>query len=299
MKTVSRRFGMSTLTSLRLFSRAPTTRIRSWLSATCVPDPAALAVPPVVVSAASSSLRPCACAGHPARSCHVLPPWTGGPTPRRDAAPPAVRQRPAGARDRFGTGLRTSTRQHGGLLLVGTEQHEPWHLAAHLSEDARRAGVAELVPTLVRHHVPDGAPRTWPSGWTGSAPQVGPPPCSWWRPTTSTSACSAARRRPPRAGRPVRGAPRRRRRRRTGPRGARRDGRSARRPARRTRLLDTARSLEVVQHLVSVTATDPRGDRAAGRLAALRAALGRRERDGAELGTPLNRPPRRRACWTR
>src|SRR5918996_845925 len=33
--TVSRRFGISTLTSLRLFSRAPCTRIRSWLSATC------------------------------------------------------------------------------------------------------------------------------------------------------------------------------------------------------------------------------------------------------------------------
>src|SRR5690349_9514777 len=35
VNTVSRRFGISTLTSLRLFSRAPCTRIRSWLSATC------------------------------------------------------------------------------------------------------------------------------------------------------------------------------------------------------------------------------------------------------------------------
>src|SRR3954468_1478842 len=33
--TVSRRFGISMLMSLRLFSRAPCTRIRSWLSATC------------------------------------------------------------------------------------------------------------------------------------------------------------------------------------------------------------------------------------------------------------------------
>ena len=32
MNTVSRRFGISTLTSLRLFTRAPCTRIRSWLS---------------------------------------------------------------------------------------------------------------------------------------------------------------------------------------------------------------------------------------------------------------------------
>ena len=33
VNTVSRRFGISTLTSLRLFTRAPCTRIRSWLSA--------------------------------------------------------------------------------------------------------------------------------------------------------------------------------------------------------------------------------------------------------------------------
>jgi hypothetical protein len=33
VNTVSRRFGISTLTSLRLFTRAPVTRIRSWLSA--------------------------------------------------------------------------------------------------------------------------------------------------------------------------------------------------------------------------------------------------------------------------
>jgi hypothetical protein len=35
VNTVSRRFGISTLTSLRLFTRAPCTRIRPWLSATC------------------------------------------------------------------------------------------------------------------------------------------------------------------------------------------------------------------------------------------------------------------------
>src|SRR3954447_1873759 len=33
VKTVSLRFGSSTLTSLRLFSRAPCTRITSWVSA--------------------------------------------------------------------------------------------------------------------------------------------------------------------------------------------------------------------------------------------------------------------------
>src|SRR5437868_3357901 len=35
VNTVIRRFGSSMLTSLRLFSRAPTTRIRSWVSAAC------------------------------------------------------------------------------------------------------------------------------------------------------------------------------------------------------------------------------------------------------------------------
>src|SRR3954454_4077263 len=35
VNTVSRRFGISRLTSFRLFSRAPWTRIRSWVSATC------------------------------------------------------------------------------------------------------------------------------------------------------------------------------------------------------------------------------------------------------------------------
>ena len=35
VNTVSRRFAISMLTSLRLFTRAPCTRIRSWLSAMC------------------------------------------------------------------------------------------------------------------------------------------------------------------------------------------------------------------------------------------------------------------------
>src|SRR6185503_17590747 len=38
VNTVSRRFGSSTLTSLRLLTRAPCTRIRSWLSAVGSPD---------------------------------------------------------------------------------------------------------------------------------------------------------------------------------------------------------------------------------------------------------------------
>ena len=38
VNTVSRRFGISTLMSFRLFTRAPCTRIRSWLSASCGAD---------------------------------------------------------------------------------------------------------------------------------------------------------------------------------------------------------------------------------------------------------------------
>src|SRR5687768_7702394 len=38
VNTVRRRFGISTLTSLRLFTRAPITRIRSWLSAAWSPS---------------------------------------------------------------------------------------------------------------------------------------------------------------------------------------------------------------------------------------------------------------------
>ena len=36
VKTVSRRFGISMLTSLRLFTRAPCTRMTSWRSAACL-----------------------------------------------------------------------------------------------------------------------------------------------------------------------------------------------------------------------------------------------------------------------
>ncbi|MEU3003127.1 hypothetical protein [Streptomyces sp. NPDC007020] len=41
----------------------------------------------------------------------------------------------------------------GGLLLTGTEAYEPWHLAAHLSDESAWSGLPELAPTLVRHRV--------------------------------------------------------------------------------------------------------------------------------------------------
>jgi hypothetical protein len=58
----------------------------------------------------------------------------------------------------FARALRRSTRTPGGLLLVGTDGAEPWHLTAHLAQAARSAGAPELAPTLVRHAVPAGAP---------------------------------------------------------------------------------------------------------------------------------------------
>ncbi|MFJ9538241.1 hypothetical protein ACIRPX_13360 [Streptomyces sp. NPDC101225] len=57
-----------------------------------------------------------------------------------------------GATRRFAGALRGSVVSHGGgLLLVGTQEYEPWHLAAHLVDEAAWSGTPELTPTLVRH----------------------------------------------------------------------------------------------------------------------------------------------------
>lgn len=60
----------------------------------------------------------------------------------------------------FAAALRRAVgrRTADGLLLVGTERYEPWHLAAHLDDEAAWSGVPRLAPTLLRHQVPDGAP---------------------------------------------------------------------------------------------------------------------------------------------
>ncbi|MBG0829274.1 hypothetical protein HS041_16020 [Planomonospora sp. ID67723] len=49
----------------------------------------------------------------------------------------------------LGLALR-ATRSPGGLLVVGTPAEEPWHLTAHLGDEARLAGLPQLAPTLVR-----------------------------------------------------------------------------------------------------------------------------------------------------
>ncbi|MFI6338127.1 hypothetical protein [Streptomyces sp. NPDC050535] len=57
-----------------------------------------------------------------------------------------------GSTRRFARVLRGSVMSYGGgLLLVGTEEYEPWHLAAHLVDEAAWSGTPELSPTLVRH----------------------------------------------------------------------------------------------------------------------------------------------------
>jgi len=69
----------------------------------------------------------------------------------------------------LGRALRTTPRSPGGLLVVGTPAFEPWHMTAHLDDESRLSGVAELAPTLVRWSLPAGRPAA-PVGRPG-------PPC--------------------------------------------------------------------------------------------------------------------------
>jgi hypothetical protein len=67
----------------------------------------------------------------------------------------------------FGGALRGALRRGGGrLLLVGTAAYEPWHMAAHLEEEAAWGGTPELAPVLVRHRAPAGAPPHLAVGMT-------------------------------------------------------------------------------------------------------------------------------------
>jgi hypothetical protein len=59
----------------------------------------------------------------------------------------------------FAKALRgAAPRSPGGLLLVGTPEDEPWHLAAHLDQESRLGRVPGLAPTLVRWAPPSDAP---------------------------------------------------------------------------------------------------------------------------------------------
>jgi hypothetical protein len=57
----------------------------------------------------------------------------------------------------FARALRGTAR--GGLLVIGPQAAEPWHMTAHLADESRLAGLTDLVPTLVRWSPPPGAPQ--------------------------------------------------------------------------------------------------------------------------------------------
>lgn len=58
----------------------------------------------------------------------------------------------------FAKVLRQATTKADPLLLVGTPTQEPWHFAAHLTDEAQFANLPGLRPTLIRHDPPAGAP---------------------------------------------------------------------------------------------------------------------------------------------
>ncbi|HEX4791281.1 MAG TPA: hypothetical protein VH372_22660 [Actinospica sp.] len=66
--------------------------------------------------------------------------------------------------DVFAAALRAAPRREGGLLLVGEQEAEPWHMAAHLSDEARLAGLGRLDPTLVRYAPDPDAPSHLAAG---------------------------------------------------------------------------------------------------------------------------------------
>lgn len=58
----------------------------------------------------------------------------------------------------FRRSLAQAGHEPGRLLVVGTPEDEPWHLAAHLDQAAGLRDAEALRPVLVRWRVPPGAP---------------------------------------------------------------------------------------------------------------------------------------------
>ena len=96
------------------------------------------------------------------RSCQsAIGPWHHGGVNAEQVAALRLLLAPTGWPERaaeFARALRGSARRQGGLLLVGTPEHEPWHFAAHLDDESRLGGLPELAPTLVRWNPPPAAP---------------------------------------------------------------------------------------------------------------------------------------------
>ncbi len=58
----------------------------------------------------------------------------------------------------LGQQLRPASETAGQLYVVGTPQHDAWHVAAHLDDEARLTGLTSLRPRLLRWHPPLDAP---------------------------------------------------------------------------------------------------------------------------------------------
>jgi hypothetical protein len=58
----------------------------------------------------------------------------------------------------LGQALRPQAKRNDQLFVVGTSTFDPWHVAAHLDDEARLCGLAGLRPTLLRWNPPADAP---------------------------------------------------------------------------------------------------------------------------------------------
>ncbi|MGO8959608.1 MAG: hypothetical protein ACLQFR_19910 [Streptosporangiaceae bacterium] len=56
----------------------------------------------------------------------------------------------------FARALRRSASS--GLLVIGPQAAEPWHMTAHLADESRLAGLPEMAPALIRWAPPPDAP---------------------------------------------------------------------------------------------------------------------------------------------
>src|SRR3954447_5710529 len=123
VNTVSRRFGSSTLTSLRLLTRAPPPRIRSWRSADCLSVLVALLiVSPSVPGTAHAVAR------RPRHSIRVAARSASLPDPRRSPIRVAA----------------TRSNQSGSAVLK-----QPEHVAVGVGDGGHQAATADVVRRLL------------------------------------------------------------------------------------------------------------------------------------------------------
>src|SRR5580692_1223835 len=170
VNTVSRRFGSWTLTSLRLFTRAPCTRIKSWLSPTCRAGDCASVL--VAMLIASPSVRRAPFAVPPASPLRVLEQpehvavWVGDgghQAPATDVVRGLVHDGTRGGHlgklrldvryapegHRRGHALRSTARHQPDVLTLGIEADVVGRVGLRL--DAEQGGVHRLGRRQVGH----------------------------------------------------------------------------------------------------------------------------------------------------